>query len=829
MSDWKYVRLTGKKGDSGSELLALYSAQNTVRPENDPQGNYWHQDILSTDYYMCTKVNNTESQWGSIVKIRAEQLEIMYSQTGEGNPITQPTLWHFPFANGDKYIIQRMDNGFWGTSAKFIGDDGENAVVITSLNPANPQGAFIGQVGNYNGVLYQWKNNTWTRTDSVTQTELSSAQSTAISTATSNIATYTPRYIGAFSSAPTVSSYNKGDAYLNTTNSKLYIKGDSSWTEQSAVNESNRNMFNLAMKDLLNLAGATGVVESYATAFIQNLFADKASINELQSMSVLFKEYCGSITSQNSNIGDTMIYMGKNPRLSSVTREFQFAISEYLGKVGQQEMWSDKLITKILASGILALSVMGCVQATDGVYSGVYLQKTNIEQKNIRYLIGSPIGEWVGGVVVQDGTDGVFYMTKNWLYYEEVYTINDFIECQIFKDFLYIITKTKLYKTKDFSTVTQVSSIGYSGQYYNKITSWQKNGLLLVLTINNKIYYSQDGENWNSLETTTALTFGVVINDYRMVNYLSAMNPNLEYYYWDDNQIKKTILDNNPFSVNGESGYVTLLRGVDNSYICRTLIGNNYNSYIISVSYDLQNKTILINSDQNVGYAGISKNNLYYGEIENGTYYVYSKSLINGDVTLKFQHTATGRQECEINNDFGYIHLEENNNFHMYITYDGGETFKEIKIPETSIIFAIPYKLKEIEIYAIYKDNGYNLYISRGREAGSGVVDEAFNTQSSYIKVSDGLLMQWGQTENLGTAAVNSNKIVDIAFADLPNGKAYSDNSYSVQFTMEGSTSGLELAVTNKTKDGFTIRGYNRNGQAAINNIIFHWMTIGSA
>ena len=79
--------------------------------------------------------------------------------------------------------------------------------------------------------------------------------------------------------------------------------------------------------------------------------------------------YTESITSQNFSIGDMMIYMGKNPRLTATPREFQFAISQYLGKVEQQEMWSDKLITKFLASGLLALNLIGCVQTTDGVYS----------------------------------------------------------------------------------------------------------------------------------------------------------------------------------------------------------------------------------------------------------------------------------------------------------------------------------------------------------------------------------------------------------------------------------------------------------------------------
>lgn len=286
MSEWKYVRLTGKKGDSGSELLALYSAQNTVRPENDSQGIYWHQDILTTDYYMCTKVNNTESQWGSIVKIRAEQLEIMYSQTGTGTPATQPSLWHFPYASGDKYIIQRMDNGNWGSSAKFIGDDGqdgENAVVITALSPANPQGSFTGQVGNYNGTLYQWINNAWTKIDAVKQAELTTAQAAAVSTATANIATYAPRYIGAFSSPPTVSSYHAGDWYLNTTGKTIHVSTGSSWGSATSYTNANKHYFEAAANDIMQNADTTNTsnaISQFAIAFIQHLFAKNITITD---------------------------------------------------------------------------------------------------------------------------------------------------------------------------------------------------------------------------------------------------------------------------------------------------------------------------------------------------------------------------------------------------------------------------------------------------------------------------------------------------------------------------------------------------------------------
>ena len=64
MADWHYMRLTGKKGDSGSELMAKYSVQNTIRPEDDdPTNPHWHETCTASDYYMCTKVNDEEHSW----------------------------------------------------------------------------------------------------------------------------------------------------------------------------------------------------------------------------------------------------------------------------------------------------------------------------------------------------------------------------------------------------------------------------------------------------------------------------------------------------------------------------------------------------------------------------------------------------------------------------------------------------------------------------------------------------------------------------------------------------------------------------------------------
>lgn len=295
MSDWHYMRLTGKKGDSGSELMVLYSAQNSVSPNDDPDRDYWHTSFQPTDFFMCTKSEDSEL-WGNIMKIVGEGLTVQYSADGS-------TYWHNPPAVAtDKYMRQKMDSdSSWGAVKKIVGEDGqpgENAVVITGLTPPNPAGSYDKEVGNYNGVLYQWNSTTnkWDRMDAVTNAELSTSASTtlnsakdyadtkkaeAISAANANVSTYTPRYIGAYPTAPTASDYNKGDWYLNTTNKTLHINSGSAWGNALTYTNENKQYFEAAANDIMTYADTTdgnNAISQFAVAFIQHLFAKNITI-----------------------------------------------------------------------------------------------------------------------------------------------------------------------------------------------------------------------------------------------------------------------------------------------------------------------------------------------------------------------------------------------------------------------------------------------------------------------------------------------------------------------------------------------------------------------
>ena len=885
MSDWHYMRLTGKKGDSGSELMVLYSAQNSVSPNDDPDRYYWHTSFQPTDFFMCTKSEDSEL-WGNIMKIVGEGLTVQYSADGSTN-------WHNPPAVAtDKYMRQKMDSDSnWGAVKKIVGEDGEdgedgangsniwyssasattsttsiatstitilngrtlavgdlviasglvfsitaksstsvtvsyketikgadgaNAVVMTSTS--KPDGTYTNQVGFYQttGKFYRWTGLVWSEIPMATP---------------SDISTLTPRYIGAFpsASAPTASDYNAGDGYLNTSNSKLYIKVGSAWSEQSSVTESNRNMYNLAMKDMLNLAGATGTVAEYATAFVENLFADKATINELQSMSVLFKDYCGSIMSQNPNIGDTMIYMGKNPRLSSVTREFQFAISEYLGKVGQQEMWSDKLITKILASGILALSVMGCVQATEGVYShiGEALEETNVKQQNIKVVINSSVADYKGGVISVSNNSSSFYMTKDWKNYTNVYTLNDtVIAAKRYRDNIYILTKSKLYKTSDVENFSEVTSIPYQGVEYNSINRWVKNQLLLITTKGNIIYYSQDGVNWSQAQGTNNFTYDLCITDDRIINLSSVITETLEYYIFNGTFLVKNEISN-PFKWSNIYAHPRLVNTNDNSYIFVAPVfdelGSIISAYTVSLNSSLENKTLLFGTGTVSGFNVLGVNGKYmiYSLIQNLTHTVWRRDLINNITELMIVEEQVTLEGGAVSGDFGYVYFCDNNETHCYITNNGAETFTKIKLPDNTFTVQA-FKIDEVVLYFCVISINYDLYISRGREAGSGIIDESFGTEQNYTLNSNGQLMQWGkQTFNRNVDGGNNVAGTAITFP-----KEFKSEPVVSVTHFNGNQ--FNMTVRDVSTTGFTPVYRNVNNTSNANTQGCYWIAIGT-
>ena len=366
-------------------------------------------------------------------------------------------------------------------------------------------------------------------------------------------------------------------------------------------------------------------------AFIKKMFAEQATIDELQSKALLFSNYVGSITSQNPSIGDMMIYMGKNPRLTAASREFQFAISQYLGKSGGREMWDNKLITRILFTGAMLLYLNGCVQTSEEVYShaGEAFYESDyhevaLEQDDggaLSALSTTQFGEWyyIFSFV------GKIYRTKNYKNFEfvkywDILYYNEIIGSKSYKGKFYILFEDELYQTDyDFSSFTKIKE----GTYFRQLIYWNsEDALVLIDSVNAStpdiIWMTKDGVNWTShTGSSEVLTDYFVTNDY----IVTGINRGT-IEYWDSEFNKNT--KTNPL-------------GVDSSYSVRNYDGEQWilfkNTAGFAVlgtdleSYNVIAQTKTMNTPAFVGkYA-------YYSAYQEGASYFYKCNLITGEET----------------------------------------------------------------------------------------------------------------------------------------------------------------------------------------------------
>lgn len=171
------------------------------------------------------------------------------------------------------------DNVLIKSESVSIVSDGKNAVAMTS--PTTPPGSYTGQIGMYAGHLYQWNGSEWILQDTATK---------------SDVAEYTPRYLGMFESYPT--DAHAGDWCVLSGNGILYLYTGASWEAITDYADSQyTRLFMAAMGDLFALAKNTGeqlfVSRLVAlTAFIQTLFSNQIVIS-----------HDGTISSENFSSG----------------------------------------------------------------------------------------------------------------------------------------------------------------------------------------------------------------------------------------------------------------------------------------------------------------------------------------------------------------------------------------------------------------------------------------------------------------------------------------------------------------------------------------------
>ena len=97
--------------------------------------------------YTISAITGKDGQSGA-------SLSVQYSTNGTSN-------WHDTFATGDIYMRQKLGNGSWSSAMKIVGEDGKNAITMTSAT--TPSGEYNGQMGFWQGQPYMWNGSTWVK------------------------------------------------------------------------------------------------------------------------------------------------------------------------------------------------------------------------------------------------------------------------------------------------------------------------------------------------------------------------------------------------------------------------------------------------------------------------------------------------------------------------------------------------------------------------------------------------------------------------------------------------------------------------------------------
>lgn len=98
--------------------------------------------------YTITALSGKDGQSG-------DSISVQYAPTDT----TPQGQRHDTFQSGDKYMWQKIGDGSWSSAMKIVGEDGKNAITMTSAT--TPSGEYEGQIGVWQGQIYKWTSNAW--------------------------------------------------------------------------------------------------------------------------------------------------------------------------------------------------------------------------------------------------------------------------------------------------------------------------------------------------------------------------------------------------------------------------------------------------------------------------------------------------------------------------------------------------------------------------------------------------------------------------------------------------------------------------------------------
>lgn len=515
-----------------------------------------------------------------------------------------------------------------------------------------------------------------------------------------------------------------------------------------------------------------------AVAIVQRLVASDIFVNNLSAQKILFQHFVASVSSENPALGDMMIYMGKNPKNNTAASEYQFSISKYIGKLGNQEMWKDMLTTKILASGLLSLMITGCVDVSDDVK--IANNSSFVDTGFYEIQQEKDAGSYIRTMNVFNNqyfcisTSGSIFLSKD---LNSDFTYNDtlkkaagaqnFISACIVGGKMYCLMKNKLLSSSDllnWDTLLETNEIILSGSYW-------KNKNKYVIHAEDKtdetLYiFDFDSQTYNTLKTSCIYTF-LISDDYVFLYDLED-----DIFYITDGNTLTPIDLSIPYA---HIGFIPfeLLASYNNKFYITALSKNqpstgfNYDFY--EISYDDGNfKATLLFQEKTFSFRiqySTHKVLTPYGIVVNYNKFLYLLDW-NGNIT---DISPDSTKE----NTLTYFYYTQG--FAYFIKAHSGTVFVSENLKEWKT-FTIPLNSAHNNpyIYGVFFINNLQLFLSIGNTTASS--PEEFNPivdifkmekvsvgeslkslqerpciqdcnleQNGYVLWSNGFLIQWGR------------------------------------------------------------------------------------
>lgn len=346
------------------------------------------------------------------------------------------------------------------------------------------------------------------------------------------------------------------------------------------------------------------------------------------------------------------------------------------------EVWIDKFITGFLASGLLSLNVMGCVQTTDEVYS--QQGETWSECEGFFYdnkaMVGYCLKNFKNKTVYMM-LDSTCFITEDYVTSEKNNTLKDidsgFLHATSYKNKVIAICLNGVYSTEDFITWETISAIEETSftDRGSACGAW-KNKDALYIKSGSSLYITTDFENWTK-KILSSSDGSVYITD----NYLRIFSPTSENINVIDFNLNLSV-ETNP---------------------------------IASLSYS-QNSRIAVNGNSIVAYSNRGLT-IYSEDMSDSTEYSY---FIGGSM-------------------FGQTLLYEDYIYYFYIELRNLETFaklKRFKIDNPTEVYTYDFEIpfSSGSAYILQNDG----VITAGTQEGDGgTVYASFNNGISFKKIQE--------------------------------------------------------------------------------------------